>query len=262
MKRARACVGVVTICALLLAGCTSGTTTAASPSATPSASPSPSSPSPTPTATSTEEPNPPVKEARLEGTLIGQGFVTQLKFEPKCKKGPCDVVTEAVVQLDKGDTQKAEGDLELKGQTYKGTLPIETTCDFQGGPTFHPPGRPGARSHGQAGGLRPRCVASLRGEAQGEGPRRTVRLDLVDHVLHHDLHLRWVLVRGFVPGGQQVESGRSRCPPQGGCHARVTRGRIVRDVSSAARPSSRRESKPLRSASWNRRFFAGQSKRR
>jgi hypothetical protein len=133
------CFGVVTICGLLLAGCTSGTTTAASPSATPSALPSPSSPSPTPTPTPTEEPKPPVKEARLEGTFVAQGFVTQLKFEPKCKKGPCDVAVEAVVQLDKGDTQKTEGDLELKGMTYKGTLAIEWTCDFQGGPTFHPP---------------------------------------------------------------------------------------------------------------------------
>lgn len=62
-----------------------------------------------------------------------------MKFEPKCKKGPCDVAVEAVVQLDKNDTQKTEGDLELKGTTYKGTLVIETTCEFHGGPTFHPP---------------------------------------------------------------------------------------------------------------------------
>jgi hypothetical protein len=80
-----------------------------------------------------------VNEARLEGTLLGQGFVTQLKFEPKCKKGPCDVAIEAVVQLDKGDTQKTEGHLELKGTTYKGTLAIEWTCEFHGGPIFHPP---------------------------------------------------------------------------------------------------------------------------
>ena len=113
---------------LLLAACTSGSTeSGGSPSpASPSPSPSPL-PSPSPT------PDPPLVEGRLEGTFVAKSFVTQLKFTPRCKRGACDVDVKAIVFLGKKDKQKTEGRLKLKRKTYKGTLDIVATCDFQGG---------------------------------------------------------------------------------------------------------------------------------
>ncbi|MBI3649189.1 MAG: hypothetical protein HY240_10645 [Actinobacteria bacterium] len=126
----------------VLASCTSGTSAAGpsgSPSGTTSASLTPGSPTLAGSPPPTTPPPPPVAEARLEGTFLAAGFVPQLKFDPSCKKGPCDAGVDVMVVLDKKTTKHASGELTLKGGTYKGTLDVETDCVFQGGPTFHPP---------------------------------------------------------------------------------------------------------------------------